>query len=176
LFVGSCCEFGKFLLYLLSIFCKTAVAGDGECTAQLAKLSDLVAELKECCPQCTVESKPKDCDDIVHTNGNDGVYTVYLDRKPRQYPLKVYCDMTADKRGWTVGIKTYNPKILLQWQEKPLSCQMFVTCIVTLKKCLVHDSGPCFYIAELQPILSSKTTTWLPRQHGSVWSKFQWHC
>ncbi|KAK2176088.1 hypothetical protein NP493_684g00030 [Ridgeia piscesae] len=41
------------------------------------------------------------CADIQHGGANkDGVYTIY----PRGRPLQVYCDLTTDNGGWTMGL------------------------------------------------------------------------
>ena len=47
------------------------------------------------------------------------------------------------------------PKIMLPWHERSLLCQMFATYSYPEKR-FVQDSGPYFYIAELQPIFCSK--------------------
>jgi len=55
-------------------------------------------------------------------------------------------------------------------------CAKCLRHVVTLKKSLVQDSEPYFYIAELQPIFCSKTATSVTVGTGvSLEKKIQWH-
>jgi len=47
----------------------------------------------------STKPQPRDCEDIKQSGATStGVYTVYIDGKPKQ----VRCDMTTDGGGWLV--------------------------------------------------------------------------
>ena len=58
-----------------------------------------------------IEGKPKDCMDIKAKTPDNGVYTIY----PERDPVDVYCDMSTEGGGWTVGWQKFNAMQNYNW-------------------------------------------------------------